>query len=86
MKKDIIKKNFIKKRIFLIIGVILLFVLLFPIRYKLKDGGTIEYRSLIYSVYKVHSLTSLEEMEKGKVYNEGLIIEIFGQEIYNTVQ
>lgn len=76
-----------KKKIILII--IIVFVFLFPIRSsQLKDGGTVEYKALLYKVSKVHSLTSIEEMEKeGKVkpYDEGIIIEILGFELYNSV-
>lgn len=86
MKKYNMKKFFTKKIIISVIGVGLLFRLFFPMRYELKDGGTIVYESLIYSIYKVHSLANPEDMENGKMYNEGLVIEILGQEIHNTVQ
>ena len=47
-----------------IAAVIIFFVvLLFPVRYQLKDGGTIVYKSLTYSVEKVHSLTLMSEMK-----------------------
>jgi len=32
---------------------IILLVLLFPIRNQLKDGGTVEYKALVYKVSKV---------------------------------
>ena len=39
------------------IGLILLgFILLLPIPLRYKDGGTVEYRALLYSVYDVHRL------------------------------
>lgn len=69
-----------------IMVVIILLILLFPIRYQLKDGGTVEYKALLYKVSKVHSLTLVEEMENGKYYNEGIVVEIFGFEIYNNVK
>ncbi len=69
-----------------IMVVIILLILLFPIRYQLKDGGTVEYKALLYKVSKVHSLTSVEEMENGKYYNEGIVVEILGFEIYNNVK
>ena len=53
---------------------------------QLKDGGTIEYKALLYKVSNVHSLASMEDMETGKEYNEGTIIEILGFEIYNSVK
>lgn len=78
-----------KKKIIIVVVVIALVVLLFPIRNQLKDGGTVEYRALLYKVSKVHSLISEKETEeKGKVkpYNDGIIVEILGFEIYNSVK
>lgn len=76
-----------KKKVYIIIIVsVLSIILLFPIPMHLKDGGTVEYRALLYKVSDVHSLTSMEEMEQGKAYNEGTIIEILGFEIYNSVK
>lgn len=77
-----------KKAAIAVIAVILL-ILLFPIRYQLKDGGSIQYKSLAYEITKVHSLISEEEMEKeGKVepYDDGYTIKILGFEIYNNVE
>lgn len=75
-----------KKKVKIILIVIILLISLFPIRSQLKDGGTIEYKALLYKVSKVHSLALLEEMENGKTYNEGIIVEILGFEIYNNVK
>lgn len=75
-----------KKKVIIIVVVIALLILLFPIPVHKKDGGTVEYTALLYKVSKVHSLTTLEEMENGKTYNEGIIIEILGFEIYNNVE
>lgn len=75
-----------KKKVKIVLVVIILLISLFPIRHPLKDGGTIEYKALLYKVSKVHSLASLEEVENGKTYNEGIIIEILCFEIYNNVK
>ena len=75
-----------KKRHVIIIVAILSLILLFPIPMHLKDGGTVVYRAMLYKVSDVHSLTSIEDMEDGKEYNEGTIIEILGFEIYNSVK
>lgn len=75
-----------KKKVKIILIVIILLISLFPISSQLKDGGTIEYKALLYKVSKVHSLASLEEVENGKTYNEGIIVEILGFEIYNNVK
>ena len=78
-----------KKKVIIILVAIILLVLLFPIRNQLKDGGTVEYKALVYKVSKVKKLISKEEMEReGKIkeYNHGIIIEILGFEIYNNVK
>jgi len=78
-----------KKKVIIISVAIILLVLLFPIRNQLKDGGTVEYKALVYKVSKVKRLISLEEMEqeeKIKEYDYGIIIEILGLEIYNNIK
>ena len=79
----------VKKKVIIILVAITLLVLLFPIRNQLKDGGTVEYKALVYKVSKVKKLISKEEMEReGKIkkYDHGIIIEILGFEIYNNVK
>ena len=61
---------------YLILIIILLVILLFPIKTRLKDGGTVEYKALTYKISKVHRLISLES---NSTYTTGLIIEIFGK-------
>lgn len=75
-----------KKKVYIIIIAILSLILLIPIPMNLKDGGTVEYRALLYKVSDVHSLATMEEMDKDNKYNEGIIIEILGFEIYNSVK
>ncbi len=70
-----------KKKILIAVIVIILLVLLIPIPMRLKDGGTIEYKALIYTISKVHRLN--HNSKSG--YDNGLIIKIFGKEIYNNV-
>jgi len=74
-----------KKKAILIISVLLAIVLLFPIPLRLRDGGTVQYRAILYMVSDVHSLATIEEQEAGKEFNEGIIIEILGFEIFNNV-
>ena len=45
-----------KKVIVAAIILIVLLVALIPIPRSLKDGGTVEYNALLYSVHEVHSL------------------------------
>lgn len=42
--------------------VIILLILLIPIPFKLKDGGTIEWKSLTYSISKVNSIYSINDI------------------------
>lgn len=74
-----------KKKI-TIISIILAIILLFPIPIRLKDGGTVEYKAILYKVSNVKSLASIEEMENGKMYNKGIFLEILGFEIFNNVK
>ena len=57
-------------------------VLLIPIPIHQKDGGTVEYKAALYSVYDVHRLP----IDEGKPFLEGTIIEIFGIEVFNNVK
>lgn len=78
-----------KKHITVIITILIILVLMFPIRTQLKDGGTVEYKSLTYKISKVQRLISEEEAEnKGKVqnYDKGIIVELLGFEIFNNVE
>ena len=68
-----------RKIIFLIILVVLI-IILFPIKYRLKDGGTTIYKSLVYKITFLHELTIVENK-----FNEGTIVELFNHEIYNNV-
>lgn len=70
-----------KKKVIIAIIVIILLVLLVPVPTRLKDGGTVEYKSLIYTISKVHKLN--HNSESG--YNDGWIIKILGKQIYNNV-
>lgn len=72
-----------KIRLFLIAILLILLVLLIPIPRHLKDGGTIEYKAVLYKVSNVHSINNLESE---KLYREGIIVEIFGIEVYNNVE
>jgi len=67
------------KKIWIIIVIIAL-ILLFPIPLRLKDGGSIKFQAVLYSVTKYHKLD--HELESG--YIDGIGIEILGIEILNT--
>ena len=71
-----------KKKMIVIIIIVVLLILLVPIPMHLNDGGTVEYKALTCKVSKVHRLTGDLEKE----YEDGIIIEILGFEIYNNVK
>ena len=73
------------KKIIIILTIVILLILTVPIPKHLKDGGSVEYKAILYKVTKVHSLKNIKEDSKGK-YAEGLIIQIFGFEVYNNVK
>lgn len=71
-----------RKKAIIVMVIIVLFVLLIPTPMHLNDGGTVEYKALLYKVSKVHRLTG--DLEK--MYEDGTIIEILGIEIFNNVK
>ena len=62
--------------------IVILLVLFVPIPMYLNDGGTVEYKALTYKISKVHRI--VEDLEKG--YEDGIIIEVLGIELYNNVK
>ena len=69
------------KKILVAIIVIIALILLFPIPMKLKDGGSVRFQALLYSITKYHQLN--HETESG--YVNGIGIEILGVELINTI-
>ncbi len=70
-----------KKLIRNLIIIIALIVLLFPIPLHYKDGGTVEYKALVYSVTDYHAINT----EDGE-YLVGQTIEIFGITIFDNTR
>ena len=70
------------KKTIIIILILVALILLFPIREQAKDGGTVLYNAILYDVYDVHRLST----EEGKDFDEGIIIEILGVEVFNNVK
>ncbi len=72
-----------KKNIIIIVIIVMLVILLFPIPNRLKDGGTVEYKALLYTITDYHKIA----LERGKTeYLEGMKIEILGFEIFNSLE
>ncbi len=62
--------------------VIVLAVLLVPVRRPLNDGGTVEWRALLYTVTKLHRFE--DDPDTGKMMiRVGTAVEILGMEVYN---
>ena len=70
------------KKIITVICILLVIALLLPVPMRMKDGGTVKYQALLYSVSDVHRLAPTAESG----YEEGIIIEILGVQIFNSVK
>lgn len=68
-----------KKKLIIGIIILILLIVLIPIPDYLNDGGTVEYKSLIYKVSKVH-------LRSETYHEDGLKIEILGKEIFNNLK
>ena len=72
------------KKVFVTITVILLIaIFIVPIPLHLKDGGTVKYQAVLYSISDVHRLASTED---DVAYEDGIIVEVLGFEVYNNVK
>ena len=74
------------KRIFVIL--LILAVLLFPMRLQAKDGGTVVYKSILYTVHDMHAISDVYS-EDGSVehgYLVGTVIKILGVEIFDNTR
>ena len=70
-----------KNYIIVIAVLIILAILLIPRPRYLNDGGTVEYKAVLYNITKLHKLN--EYSPTG--YDEGTKIEILGIEVYNDI-
>ena len=71
-----------KAKIVFFLCLFLTFILLVPIPYRIKDGGSVLYDAILYSVKDVKMINP--DPSKSD-YIEGIIIEILGIEVYNNV-
>ena len=70
-----------KKRIFILI--IALVVLLTPIPFRLKDGGTVEYTAILYKVTKRHAMTFKGDVDG---YEIGTEVRVLWFDVYSDVE
>ena len=79
-----------KKKIVIGIVVFFMLVLLVPIRMQMKDGGSIQYKAVLYTVTKYHQITMEWDDENEGIVDSGHLdgwgIEILGLEIFNNVK
>ena len=69
-----------KKNTILIVAIVIFVLMLIPLPTKLKDGGSIEYNAVLYSVTKYHSINP----ESTKGYDDGWKIKFLGLTIYDN--
>lgn len=78
-----------KKKMYTIIVIILLLVLLLPVPLSYKDGGTTEYKAVLYSIYNYHAIWYEEghfSEEEYRGFLVGSVVEVFGIEVYNNTR
>ena len=68
-----------KKWIKVVIIIVICAVFLVPIPARYKDGGTVEYNAILYTVRKVHSLSPFG-------YNIGPQVRILFWRVYDDVE
>lgn len=79
-----------KKKI--VIGVVAFFVLvlLTPVRLQMKDGGSVQYKAVLYSVTKYHQIIMEMDDENEGVVDSGHLVgwgvEVLGLEIFNNAK
>lgn len=69
-----------KNGVILVLG-ILLAVLLIPIPMRMKDGGSVEYRAVLYKIVDMHRI----DTQSPDGYIDGTVVEILGMEVYRDV-
>lgn len=79
-----------KKRIVIGIVVFLMFLLLIPVPLHMKDGGSVQYRALLYNVTKYHQITMEMDAEDEEIVDSGHLVgwgvEVLGIEIFNNAK
>ena len=70
-----------KNGVLMIVGILLAAVLLIPIPMRMKDGGSVEYRAILYKVVDVRRI----DPQSTDGYIDGTIVEILGMEVYRDV-
>ena len=72
------------KKYIVIIVFIIVVILVFPIKIKSSNGGDVSYVSLTYE-YTIVNRIEIGEYGKPSRKTKGIIIRLFGIEVYNNV-
>ena len=75
-----------KTHIKVIIIILICAALLVPIPVGYKDGGTVEYNAILYTVRKEHSIADGSGLPQGGGYNIGTQVRILFWTVYNDVE
>ena len=70
-----------KSGVLMIVSLLLAAVLLIPIPMRLRDGGSVEYRAILYKVVDMHSI----DAQSPDGYIDGTVVEVLGMEVYRDV-
>lgn len=69
------------KKVIIIIVIVMLIIMLIPIKHKLWDGSTIEYRAILYKYTKIHRLNEKSFTE----YETGWELKILGVQVAGEI-
>ena len=81
------KKN--RKILWIILAAVLAVVLLFPVKLRYKDGGTVSYRALLYSVTKYHAIDEVMPGEDGNYtwrFLVGTEVKLLGFTVFDNTR
>ncbi len=73
-----LRKKMMKKKIIRIFIIIVALMLMFPFPISYKDGGTVKYQAVLYSITDYHAIRGVEE------YDTGIEIKIIGITVYEN--
>ena len=74
-----------KRKLLVLFIVVFVFALLFPVRGKSSDGGSVSYRAVLYEVKLVHRQELGPYGEPSRL-TKGTIVRILGFEIINDTK
>ena len=74
------------KKIIILIGLLIIVALSIPFPSQMRDGGTVHYNAVLYDVYDMHRINSLDSSTSETEVVEGLIVKVFGIEIFNNTK